>query len=379
MYNFNKVERIDFLDGLRGISILAVVLFHSYHIWNFRETFEQNTVLSMLFSQGSLGVELFFMISGFVIFMTLERTRTLKLFIWKRWLRLMPLIIITSLLIYLTAPLLTYRPEGPLSVGSLLPSLTLIPPGILSNTLGIGYYPFVDGVLWSLIAEVFFYFMASFFFYVLKDKRLIGLTFFYVSYFILIQVFLVVPIDNIQNNFVLSSLVNIILFLDNYYVFKFGWFLIGVYLYMYFKETNIDENSVVTIFDKPKTQLYLMLFMLIILMATNRVLEPERIMWYPLALLIFTAPFFSEKIRIFFNIKFLTYLGLISYPLYLFHTNFIVGLSSQLHIWIPIIPVELLPLGPFAAACLLAGYLERIDKEVKPKLIKIAQKLNIIN
>ena len=97
---------------------------------------------------GSYGVELFFAISGFVIFMTLERTRSPADFVISRFARLFPA--------YWTAIVLT-------SIGVLLlgaPSLAQ-PGGIialnLTMTQAFFYLPSVVGVYWSLAVELCFY------------------------------------------------------------------------------------------------------------------------------------------------------------------------------------------------------------------------------
>lgn len=97
---------------------------------------------------GSYGVELFFAISGFVIFMTLERTQSPADFVISRFARLFPA--------YWTAIALTSA--GVMLLGA--PSLAQ-PGGIialnLTMTQAFFYLPSVDGVYWSLAVELCFY------------------------------------------------------------------------------------------------------------------------------------------------------------------------------------------------------------------------------
>lgn len=65
--------RLQGLDALRGLAALAVVLFH--YTARFDELFATTPQSSLSFPNGHYGVDLFFIISGFVIFMTLQRMR----------------------------------------------------------------------------------------------------------------------------------------------------------------------------------------------------------------------------------------------------------------------------------------------------------------
>jgi len=74
-------QRLQVLDALRGIAAMAVVLFHfTLH----REGYDH------IFRFGTTGVDLFFIISGFVIFMSLQKISSVKEFIVNRFCRLFP-------------------------------------------------------------------------------------------------------------------------------------------------------------------------------------------------------------------------------------------------------------------------------------------------
>jgi peptidoglycan/LPS O-acetylase OafA/YrhL len=83
------------LDGLRGIAILAVMVFHS----------ENNSILK----GGFIGVDIFFVLSGFLIsrILTREYQKTgsidLKNFYWRRSLRLLPALILLILAFLITS------------------------------------------------------------------------------------------------------------------------------------------------------------------------------------------------------------------------------------------------------------------------------------
>src|ERR1044072_9360250 len=74
-------SRIKELDALRGIAALMVVFFH-YTFWR--------PQAKLGFNLGTTGVDLFFMISGFVIFMSLLHINQSKEFVINRISRLYP-------------------------------------------------------------------------------------------------------------------------------------------------------------------------------------------------------------------------------------------------------------------------------------------------
>lgn len=67
-----EMQRIKFLDGLRGSAILLVVFYHAYARYPDVVPYLTNTYREFpLFKYGYWGVQLFFLISGFVILMSI--------------------------------------------------------------------------------------------------------------------------------------------------------------------------------------------------------------------------------------------------------------------------------------------------------------------
>jgi peptidoglycan/LPS O-acetylase OafA/YrhL len=139
-------SRLAELDALRGIAAMAVVLFHY--------TVQAPKVVPAIETTqygvpwGFYGVHLFFAISGFVIFMTLERTRTTADFAFSRFTRLYPA--------YWAAILVTTFGEWLLGQPDLLQSAQVILVN-LTMLQGFVYVPAVDGAYWSLTVELAFY------------------------------------------------------------------------------------------------------------------------------------------------------------------------------------------------------------------------------
>jgi peptidoglycan/LPS O-acetylase OafA/YrhL len=133
-------DRVQELDALRGIAALSVVFFH----------FTMGMPQAQYgFKCGTTGVELFFMISGFVILMSLNKVKNSKEFIVNRISRLYPTywacVTFTFLLILITK-------MGMLNGGDIVKY-------IANLTMFQFYFRIknIDGPYWTMIVEMLFY------------------------------------------------------------------------------------------------------------------------------------------------------------------------------------------------------------------------------
>ena len=151
-------NRLQALDALRGIAALGVVLFHYLPYYN--ELYGHSFTPPEILEFGRYGVHLFFMLSGFVIFMTLERTDKPVWFGLARAFRLLPAlwvgIILTFFAVHALGP-----DDRSVSLGTALLNFTL-----LHSYLDHAH---VDGAYWSLVIEVTFYAWMALLFYSLKS------------------------------------------------------------------------------------------------------------------------------------------------------------------------------------------------------------------
>ena len=127
------------LDALRGIAAVSVMIFH-YSI-------NQNAgKLGWEFRYGVTGVDLFFMISGFVITLSIQKIKKWQDFAVFRFARLYPTfwacVLITTFFI------LFYEPVS-LSLSQFLANLTMFPVYFGIENL--------DQVYWTLLVEMIFY------------------------------------------------------------------------------------------------------------------------------------------------------------------------------------------------------------------------------
>lgn len=133
------------LDALRGIAALMVVFFH------FTYTRPQ---AAYGFFLGSTGVDLFFIISGFVIFMSLNKVTSIKQFIVNRFSRLFPAFwfcVTLTATIQVLALKFNFVHSTTTNINWLkyLSNLTMAPKYF-------GYRE-VDGSYWTLLVEMLFY------------------------------------------------------------------------------------------------------------------------------------------------------------------------------------------------------------------------------
>ena len=147
-------KRFQELDALRGLAAFAVVLYHYTSRYDRIYGYPGGSPLELHF--GKFGVELFFMISGFVIFMSLKKLRPgypgCLDFAISRFSRLYPAFWAAMGLTF-AALSSFYLPGRDVGLAALPANATMI-PGILN-------VPMVDGVYWTLEKELLFYFWMS--------------------------------------------------------------------------------------------------------------------------------------------------------------------------------------------------------------------------
>ncbi|MGB3614655.1 MAG: acyltransferase [Elainellaceae cyanobacterium] len=139
-------SRIRELDALRGLAALGVVFYH--YTTRYGEIYGHTEGLPFSVPAGRYGVLLFFMISGFVILMSLERTQTALDFLIKRLTRLYPT--------YWAAIAVTFIAVAAFG----LPGREVT--GRIALLNGLMFHPLfnlpdVDGVYWTLLVELIFY------------------------------------------------------------------------------------------------------------------------------------------------------------------------------------------------------------------------------
>jgi len=129
---------------------------------------------------GNLGVQLFFIISGFVIAFSIQE-KSIKQFTASRFVRLFPLFWFTCILTFLVTVLI----HDHVSLKNFFLSMTM-----LGQALNVT--AFVDGVYWSLTIELFFYGFIALFTHFFPFSKI---RIFYWSWFVIVLFFYLAHID----------------------------------------------------------------------------------------------------------------------------------------------------------------------------------------
>lgn len=168
-----KPNHVPALDGVRGIAVLMVMIFHYCQANNFFPDQPILKVLSKLSVLGQTGVDLFFVLSGFLITRILLHEKNtpgafLKTFFARRVLRIFPLYYGFLIFIYFLLPILTSSEIVPFSKQIWF-------WGYLQNFVYTFPIAPFEGPnhLWSLAVEEHFYLVWPFLVYFLGTTTLV--------------------------------------------------------------------------------------------------------------------------------------------------------------------------------------------------------------
>lgn len=165
-----QTARNDTIDGFRALAILVVMGFHYTVRWtppqNGADLYGYGQAYPGWLELGRFGVDVFFVISGFVIAMTVSRCATAAEFGWRRLARLYPAYVACA-----TITFVVMAAVGPavfkVSAADWLANFTMAAP--------LAGHAYVDGAYWSLLVEVKFYAAVAVSFLVLRQRFWIGL------------------------------------------------------------------------------------------------------------------------------------------------------------------------------------------------------------
>lgn len=164
----NKFPAVDLLRFLAALMVVALHLVasntvgHEWHVYvphseNIRPYYSH---IGQFWFTGFVGVQIFFSISGYIISLSAESSRSPFAFVKGRLLRLLPALwICTAVALLIEWTFATF------------PSNELISRAVRSFLL-LPFGPYVDGVIWTIIVELAFYFLVFVFILFQEVKRL---------------------------------------------------------------------------------------------------------------------------------------------------------------------------------------------------------------
>lgn len=344
MATYNNADRIQFLDGLRGTAILLVIVYHAFARWTEVVPYGDALAGFPLFVYGSLGVQLFFMISGFVIFLTLDKCGGVGDFFTRRWLRLFPAMLICSLFIWFTAPLMPERPAGPVTAYQLIPGITFIDEAWFRK-VGL-HTKSIEGAFWSIFVEVQFYILVGLSYFLVGGRRAAIAVLLIVFSFALLRA----PIENHFAALADTVTFRRLAFLgDRLRADAYGWFATGALLYIYRSQKSVGA-------------LILGIGVAAFAVAQPQLPKSATTLAAALVALLFVVSIASTKLQSILSQRVLLILGYISYPLYLLHENMMVALIVKVGNWVPGLWPILMPVAPvlfvLLVAWIVAAYVE---------------------
>lgn len=303
--------RVESLDGLRFFAILLVALYHYYSRWTTpvapSNYYPYADLLAgvPVFAYGHYGVQLFFVISGFVISITLERCKSWQEFTVRRFARLWPSMVLCSLITFSVTSLFS----SPFKVSALgfLPSLTFIDPAFFRILFGFDFV-WIDGAYWSLFSEVRFYGLMAVLFFSF------GRRFLPVLYGGSLLLFVLSFLADVWGFGLVRQFLKWVFFIDD-----LPWFLFGVSFFYAAKQSRVS--------------IVLGMFSVSLFGALVRSLNMASYEALVMALLIpglFWAALESSWAKRILSVPVIARAGLASYSLYLLHQNIGVTLISEL-------------------------------------------------
>ena len=260
-----------------------------------------------------MGVQLFFMVSGFVILGSLEKKRNLRTFARARFRRIFPSLCIAIPTIYFICNMLNQSFIAPIPISSLFPSFTLISPNLLNELFGTNLI-WTTGVLWSLFVEIQFYVLVGILY--LKNGKSFLMKLVFVGLLMqLIQVLILFYDLNFKHTFELLLPLNR----------HIWWFIAGCTFFKMYSSKF------------PRTVLLIMSYSLISNLLPLNISGTHLEINIPLTLMTvsFYIVFFlvvkSPKNLTILRSPALVWLGGISYELYLLHESIGISILSKLN------------------------------------------------
>ncbi|PIB95639.1 acyltransferase [Caulobacter sp. X] len=294
-----SAARLVWIDGLRALSILAVMMFHYYVRWtpplHGESLYPYGSAYAHVapFLYGYMGVRLFFIISGFVIAYSLARSSGIIDFAARRYARLFPAMLLCASITYVSSVTFPYSISTP-SPGDFIPSVIFIEPGLINKFQRFANVSSIDGSYWSLYVEVKFYLIIAISYF--ASARMMPLIISAISMICVVIYCAGVSFSDTFENLLFAS--------------SWPWFLMGIGLYVTYGAGRR----------------YLGWGLILVALIELALLSfrdggPSTLLFGVGGVALFWFGFRSEAVRRVLTLPALSLIGLASYPLYLLHQN----------------------------------------------------------
>jgi peptidoglycan/LPS O-acetylase OafA/YrhL len=297
------------IDGLRFIAIISVVLFHLYGFISEKDgsTYTTNynfDFIANFLKNGNFGVELFFVLSGFILGLPFakhhllkEKKVSLKSYFYRRVSRLEPPYIIVMFLLLLGVIFVSKNYNTSEAIQSFLASITYTHNFIYGKDI----LPLINTVAWSLEIEIQFYILApvlSLLFSISNKINRRSILILLTLSFSVISLFLKLPFISI---------------LDYLHYFLLGFILVDLFLIEKVKKKTSLLRNTLTVLS------------LLLIFSCNKnqfSSDIHKIIWNISLLVLIFGSYYNVilyKSLKFFSLKIITNIGGMCYSIYLLH------------------------------------------------------------
>ncbi|MBD3327923.1 acyltransferase family protein [Candidatus Peregrinibacteria bacterium] len=160
--NKQQIKKLEGFDGIRGIAALLVFLFHFLTLNQLDQLQAGYLNLTAFAKAGHIGLDIFFVLSGFLIFRSIYKNGMNKEYFQRRILRIAPIYYVALfVVIFLMHPDLLTNTAGRWDIFTHL---------LFIHSFDANTYYGINPVLWSLSVELLFYLFLPAFFILSRKK-----------------------------------------------------------------------------------------------------------------------------------------------------------------------------------------------------------------
>ena len=302
---------LDYIDSMRGIAILMVLTVHSTMFFGLFNLTGLPYKFDIILSSGKYGVALFFIVSAYTLFRSLDirKEKGYKNYFIRRFLRIVPLYYVVIVFLFIFTNGISYYMQDEIND---ITFFNLFSHMLFINGFFINNFNSIIGTEWSVFVEVFFYITLPLLFLIRKFLIILFIVAVYISHHN--DYFVGLFTDN-------TSLGSIQLFFSP--ITWYYTFIMGGIIYIYGKNEKIRYF----ILQNYKAGLLMVIFLYIYVMYSEIKIPFVEHLFISFLLGIFFLINKYKKVSLFNNFI-LKKIGELSFSLYLLHMPFFIFAKS---------------------------------------------------